>query len=611
MTKKISILSAVFILMCFAAQTQTVEEIKRDTGYIWGQGNAATLNQADQLALQSVISLISTNVQSQFTWLYEANGKTDTTKVNILVKTYSGATLNDAKRIIISDEPEARVFRYIKKSEISKVFAQRKIKCQQFTADADKAKTDSRLADALRNYYWALVLLRSIPDGNNMTIPNGNGVLLHYLKNQIDEIFANTRISATKASTEENATTYDLEIKYMNQPAANFDYTYWDGRDWSPLISAKDGRGFSDFSGSGDLGLKDIKMKAEYIFESEMRIDKELETVMQNSELVPFRNSVFLIPVNNIVVSDAKKQNEVTNSQSTTNGTTTNQKTDSIPKNNLKLVENPQKYVEIINKVAAAIRSKQYENGKDLFTAAGYDMYDKLVHYGKAQIIGEYEIDAFQNGEKVVCRSIPMRFAFENNTRKFVENVDFYFDKDMKIEAVSFALNQKARNSIAAKTQWSESDRVLLINFLQHLKTAYSLKRLDYLESVFSDNALIIVGTVVKLKPNADNPYKDNKIVKFNQVTKQDYIKNLSRSFKSNEFININFEESTIKKAGKGGNIYGIQIKQNYFSSNYGDEGWLFLMVDLNNPDQPIIHVRTWQPEPNEDGSIFDLYDFQ
>ena len=31
---------------------------------------------------------------------------------------------------------------------------------------------------------------------------------------------------------------------------------------------------------------------------------------------------------------------------------------------------------------------------------------------------------------------------------------------------------------------------------------------------------------------------------------------------------------------GKGESIYSIQIKQDYYSSNYGDSGYLFLLVD-------------------------------
>jgi len=69
-------------------------------------------------------------------------------------------------------------------------------------------------------------------------------------------------------------------------------------------------------------------------------------------------------------------------------------------------------------------------------------------------------------------------------------------------------------------------------------------------------------------------------------------------------------EQSEIRKAGKGGDIFGVQIKQNFFSSNYGDVGYLFLIVDLNNVEEPIIHVRTWQPEITINDSLYDLSNF-
>ena len=33
-------------------------------------------------------------------------------------------------------------------------------------------------------------------------------------------------------------------------------------------------------------------------------------------------------------------------------------------------------------------------------------------------------------------------------------------------------------------------------------------------------------------------------------------------------------------------------------------------MVDLNNPKEPIIHVRTWQPEKDPDFGLIDLSHF-
>ena len=153
---------------------------------------------------------------------------------------------------------------------------------------------------------------------------------------------------------------------------------------------------------------------------------------------------------------------------------------------------------------------------------------------------------------------------------------------------------------------------MVIATFLEKYKTAFALKRADYIKSIFDDDAIIIVGHVIKkAQKTAENEkYLDNEVVKHTRYSKQEYIRNVERSFKSNQFINIRFTDNDVKKMGVGEDTYGIQIHQDYYSSTYADTGYLFLMVDLNDPDLPCIKVRTWQPkrDPNINGN-FDKSD--
>ena len=63
--------------------------------------------------------------------------------------------------------------------------------------------------------------------------------------------------------------------------------------------------------------------------------------------------------------------------------------------------------------------------------------------------------------------------------------------------------------------------------------------------------------------------------VKYTRQTKSEYMKKLQHIFRSSEFINLRFADNQVRKSGVGGEIYGIQIKQDYFSSSYGDTGLL------------------------------------
>lgn len=89
-----------------------------------------------------------------------------------------------------------------------------------------------------------------------------------------------------------------------------------------------------------------------------------------------------------------------------------------------------------------------------------------------------------------------------------------------------------------------------------------------------------------------------------------EYIRNLAMCFASNEFVNIRFANNDVIKLGKGGEMYAIQISQDYYSTNYGDKGYLFLIVDINNPKQPLIKVRTWQPEKDPNFGLYGPGDF-
>lgn len=589
------VLLFVFVFSFISLIAQDVDEIKANKDYIWGEGKGMTLNKADKLALDMLISQISTHVKSNTTFeRNETSGGNDgiyTEDFQSVVETYSQATLNNTERFVIGNEPDAHVFRYIKRSEVKKVFEQRKNKILEFVNNAVKAEKNLQIADALRYNYWAIVLLKSHPYAGEIyyrTMSGENQLLLTYLPVAINQIFDNLKFSVAEVKKEENLTTVILDVKYKNQSVTNFDYSFFSGKNWSNIVSARDGQGFMDFYGV-DADVEKIQLKAEYIFEGESRIDRELEDVMKKIEHVSFRKSYYNFNV------DQKADN--------------NEKPKQLEIAKIAAVESTEQYQSTLDKVFQAVETKQYASVKQMFTDNGYDAFTKLLQYGNARILAKNDIKYLAFNDLVLARSVSIAFSFSNN-KQFVENVGFEFDANKKISNITFALTERAANDILGKDMWSKEVRLTLTNFLETYKTAYALKRLDYVESIFADDALIIVGHEVKVKQTKENQYKNNKIVQYNRYNKQQYIENLKYSFSGKEFINLKFEDSYIRTSAKSPSTYGIQIKQNYYSSNYGDVGYLFLLVDLKNPTEPIIHVRTWQPHRNADGSIYGLSDF-
>ncbi len=268
------------------------------------------------------------------------------------------------------------------------------------------------------------------------------------------------------------------------------------------------------------------------------------------------------------------------------------------------------RYESSIDRVCRAISSRDYASVRELFTDTGYDIFLRLISYGKARVLSYDRLSFYSLGEDVYCRSIPMVFSFEGNSRQFVENVVLTFDSTGLISNLTFSLGRAATSDICSHANWTEEARLILVDFLENYKTAYALKRLDYISSIFDEDALIITGRVLKNASVSNAEFGSNRYVRFTRQNKATYVENLSRVFASQEFINIQFSDSEVVKLGKGEQLFGIKIRQEYFSTTYSDVGYLFVLVDLSDYQAPVIHVRTWQESPDKDFGVIGPYHF-
>ena len=598
-------ITALLLLSVWAAAQKPLDEIARikaNDDYIWGEGRGDTDAKATQSALNDLISKISVTVQSETSLdMQQINdGKNIDSKsaMEAVIKTYATGSLTNTKSIFVTHEPNAYVFRYMEKDELEKIFEEREDRILSYVYTAQNAEREGRIDDALRNYYWGFCLLKSLQHPNKVKIEQ-DGVkhtLIVWIPEQINLLLSNIKTEIAKI----DGNIVDLLITYKGKPVTSLDFRFMDGQNYSFINSAKDG--LSQIELHPATPTDKLQLKYEYEFTGQMRQDRELEMVMDVFNGTPFPKATV------VVNGGSKKEMKQVQQQYQTAVEGMSQV------QHATAVKSPNFYVSTIEKVINAIRSKAYSNVKSLFTEEGYDMFTRLINYGTATILGKPELHFYQLNGRVICRSVPMKFAFKNNNRSFVEDVTFTFGADQLIESIAFGLDKAARDDIFNREArgWNDSIRMVIATFLENYKTAFALKRADYIKSIFDDDAIIIVGHVIrKAQRNAENEkYLDNEMVKHTRLSKQEYIRNVERSFKSNEFINIRFTDNDVKKMGVGADTYGIQIHQDYYSSSYADTGYLFLMVDLNDPDLPCIKVRTWQPkrDPNIN-SNFDKSD--
>lgn len=154
--------------------------------------------------------------------------------------------------------------------------------------------------------------------------------------------------------------------------------------------------------------------------------------------------------------------------------------------------------------------------------------------------------------------------------------------------------------------------RQMILDYVEHFKTAYNQRDIDFLEQVYSEDALIITGRVVKQQK--DNMKLPDKVV-YNKQSKQQYIAKLRSIFKNNQNIHVTFSDIDLLRHPTNPNFYGVTLRQGWSTDKYSDDGYLFLLWDFTDESKPQIHVRTWQPSeyngkqiPEEE--IFTLGDF-
>lgn len=603
---KVKILIAVaFCAIGIMSNAQNVDHIKNSPEYYWGEATGKDRDEAYNKAMHQIANRIyvllhsSSNRTTKNTVISESDGKD--TKTSKQKETIQQSSIEFSTDIILRDVSivegaegnECKIFCYVSKSVIEYQLEQRKNKIIEWVKDAEKAEQEYRVADALRFYYWAYSLLSSHPDKDSISYNNSASLGPHII-DKINSIFLNIEASITEVTKGEFSQLVELFITYKNHPVRNYDYTYTDGGYQSNIISARDGRGIAEVNLQNDLS--EICLIGEYAFKREANMDEELSNILAHTQIVPFTNNKVYV----------KTQSRNIDSQVLR----TNHQSKSNTKIAFTILEDDLFYRNIIKEVEQAIQDRNINSVKQHFTYEGFAMFNRLTQYGNAKILTHQGYTFYNSLDGVLCRSIPMAFSFPNN-KSFIEAIVFEFNNENKISSLSFQLEHEAIADITSYDRWGVYARQILIRFLENYKTAYALERKDYIRSIFSDDALIIVGSVFKKPKQSDTPSLtiDEEYVKYTRYSKEEYLTNLEKVFTKNQFINLRFTENRIRKAN-GCEIYGIQIKQEYFSSTYGDTGYLFLAVDLKNPAEPIIYVRAWQPQKDPVKGVIGIEDF-
>jgi hypothetical protein len=586
-----------FCVIALFAQQPTKTEIIQSGNYYYGSGISSDENQAHDEALQGISEQIAVKVSSQFESKVKETKTDFSENVTSIINTYSMATLSDVQSLrSIQPDGKVEVFGYIPKDEVKKLFSSRKDLVLSMFQNGRKNEENGNIAFALKNYYFGLVLLHSIPE-ENIRVQETN--LTIEIPKSINEILQGIQfvvVSDVKINEKEREVVFN--VTYKGKPVSLSHYRFWDGNQISGSGQVRDGRTTIRLVGSS-ISFDNLKLFTEYEY---FNARKETAAVEQLWDLVvrPEFQSQLNIPLKTVPLIVAQGTQLVLKSEKT-----------------LAMAEqillSANKFIAVIEKGDEQFVGNQFSS--DPFIMTKIKDYMRFNH--PKPFSGRIEADVSETREGFEIRKIEMHHLYPTMNKQSTEYLVLDFDKTGELIDFNLCITDDLYEKFVKQAEFGNDwgNRLEIIKFVEKYRTAYLTRDMKTIDLMFADEALILVGRKIEArnKPNTDVAYVQmpgQPGFEQLQFTKQQYLTRQKQIFDVQKDIFIDFSNFEIMKKNNTPGVYGVEMRQNYSSTSYADEGYLFLLIDFNEKD-PLIYIRAWQPNEWDSSALVNTSNFR
>ena len=582
----------IFIFFTTLLYSINITEIKNSGDYYTGTGKAEVYQEAKDIALKQLTERIVVTVRSSFVNKLQERNSDVNESVESILQTHSLATLKNLQE---QKEPCAegiKVFLYIKKSDVEKIFEERRKLIYDMYSQAVKNEEKGDIGNALKWYYYCSILMNSLPE-ERMVWSNIN--FSTEIPKRINNILKNINFNLSsdkKISNKERQII--LDVSYKDKPVNFIQFTFWDGTN-QVRVEGKDGTATLDLLGAS-IDLKKLNINIEYTFYS---CRKEFKAVsdLWNVVIHPKFNNKRTIILKKMPTRSNISNNIVFNHAESCNVS------DKIKNETMKLLS-------------------FFKNDMDAENYFSDDVFlqnkiKRIVRYNHPKpIFSNLSVDINKTYDGWELRRIPVLTNYPSLHKQTTEFLIFDFDKDGKLLDVNFAIMNNLYKEFVEQAKYGNdwSNRSVIIKFIERYRTAFLNRNLAIIDSIFSDDAVIIVGRVVKktkkLKDYKYTAIGDQPDIEYIRHKKSEYLRSLKTIFSAQHDIYLGYSTFKINKKNDEKGVYGVSLRQNYNSTTYSDEGHLFLLIDFNE-DKPKIYVRSWQPQEWNDKDMIKMANFR
>lgn len=345
---------------------------------------------------------------------------------------------------------------------ITRIFEGRRSKVKEMLSIASTADRKCQMDVALRYYSWAETLMRSLPSPDVVAIAEA--------KSRRETILKGLNVEFDRQDIYDKGIV-ELTFTFDGKPVKNIDYKFFDGKTWSKVLSAKDGKGFVEVRPGSKIDQYRIKYEItpahlQHLFREVSLVEKALAPEAEDTDGGTRSAKTHSGPAVTATASESSARKiDFSAVRKKVLDVVAREEFQTEPgsaRGGLTPVVFSSEYEDIVHKVRKGVTSGADESLHEYFTQEGYEIFNRLIRYGNARVLNFDELYFYGLGEDVYARSVPMVFSFRGSQRQFVENIDALF----------FSPNAKL------KDEFSDLYQALFKNAGPHIKviTALSTK---------------------------------------------------------------------------------------------------------------------------------------
>ena len=621
--KKTFFLFFLIVLIPHFTYAITISEIKQNSkDYFFGESVSVDVKEAKDYALQDLLeAIVPVAVESSFeSKAMRSQNNAFKSEAKSLLKTYAFEPSLEGVETLLEKNSvgEFVCLKYIKKTEVAKIYSGRKNQIAQFCKFSKRYEKEKNYQDALKFNYYALVLLKTIPPRYLNDKERALSLSIPERINKIIDATSFRLLNIKEISKQERE--YLFEVKVLGQDVAKLEISFWDGNQ-NINIFAKDSRFILPFFGKKETQPKDTRISVVYKQYKDREQFNTLNSAWDYIRLPRYGKpkKVSLTKTEPSPVSVSMKSSLTSSSDIViVDKEIICENENSCPDKDIKekITIKTNRFISFLNE---GNLSKILTLTNDEFIKK---KLSKIIKYNNVKTVNDEEQKIFLNKtqEGWEVRKIPVLNSYASLSLQSIDYLVLDFSKEGELKDLNFTVTQTLYETFKKNSKkvdnWQQVQ--VLIKFLEKYRTAYLARDIETINKIFSDKALIIVGRIIEKDKVADlDNYKYKKIgknqpdVEYLRFTKKEYVKRQTQIFKQNKDIHVGFSTFNVLRQNSKSDIYELSMKQYYKSSNYSDEGYLFLLIDFKEKDKPKIYVRAWQPREWNEKNLLSMDNFE